>query len=185
MQNEWIEYEGYYLPFVNELLAHLAAIRELVFVIDGSEVGHECITLMISLIYRKRALPITWLVVKGCKGHLPERVHLDLLPNCRQSCPKTVTWCFWEMENLTGSNFRRPCKPKGGAMCVAQPRILSSTKKDRRFSFEDLFLQVDDQICIPQVWFTKEGYGPVTVIAQVGTGVCSSRLSGDQFRIAR
>ena len=72
IQNERIEYEGFYLPFVSELLAHLAQIRELVFVIDGSEVGHECITLMISLIYGKRALPITWLVVKGCKGHLPE-----------------------------------------------------------------------------------------------------------------
>jgi hypothetical protein len=38
----------------------------------GSEVGHGCITLMISLLYGKRALPITWLVVKGCKGHLSE-----------------------------------------------------------------------------------------------------------------
>lgn len=73
MQNEGIEYEGFYLPFVSELLAHLASIRELVFVIDGSEVGHECITLMISLIYAKRALPITWLVVKGCKGHFTGR----------------------------------------------------------------------------------------------------------------
>ena len=50
VQNERIEYQGYYLPFVGELLAHLAAIRELVFVIDGSEVGQGCITLMISLI---------------------------------------------------------------------------------------------------------------------------------------
>jgi hypothetical protein len=59
VQNERIEYEGYYLPFVRELLAHLTAIRELVFVIDGSEVGSDCITLMISLLYGKRALPIT------------------------------------------------------------------------------------------------------------------------------
>ena len=34
------------------------------------------------------------------------------------------------------------------------------------FSFTDLFLELDDQFCIPQVWFTKEGYGPVTVIAR-------------------
>jgi hypothetical protein len=60
---------------VRELLAHLAAIRELVFVIDGSEVGSGCITLQTSLLYVKRALPITWLVVKGRKGHLAEQVH--------------------------------------------------------------------------------------------------------------
>ena len=53
VQNERIDYEGYYLPFVRELLAYLAEIRELVFVIDGSEVGHQCITLMISLILWK------------------------------------------------------------------------------------------------------------------------------------
>ena len=34
------------------------------------------------------------------------------------------------------------------------------------FSLDDLFLQINDQICIPQVWFTQEGYGPVTVIAR-------------------
>jgi hypothetical protein len=44
IQNERIEYEGYYLPFVSELLVYLAQARELVFVIDGSEVGHHCIT---------------------------------------------------------------------------------------------------------------------------------------------
>ena len=107
VQNERIEIRRFYLPFVSELLAHLAEIRELVFVIDGSEVGHECITLMISLIYRKRALPITWLVVKGCKGHLPERVHLDLLTHCRLSCPKTLKWCFgrWEFDGISSSDL--------------------------------------------------------------------------------
>ena len=89
VQNERIEYEGYYLPFVRELLVHLAAIRELVFVIDGSEVGHECITLMISLIYHKRALPITWLVVKGRKGHLAKKNSSGFTdPIARDSAPK-------------------------------------------------------------------------------------------------
>jgi hypothetical protein len=55
IQNERIEYESYYLPFVQELLYRLAEIRELVFIIDGSEVGQGCITLMISLLYGKRA----------------------------------------------------------------------------------------------------------------------------------
>ncbi|MHC1732033.1 MAG: transposase [Bacteroidales bacterium] len=138
VQNEWIEYAGFYLPFVSELLSHLAAIRELVFVIDGSEVGHECITLMISLIYGKRALPITWLVVKGRKGHLSEAIHLDLLAQLQAILPEN-------------------CR-------TAKNMILY--EDGRPFSFAELFLQVDDQICIPQVWFTKEGYGPVTVIAQ-------------------
>ena len=39
-------------------------------------------------------------------------------------------------------------------------------KEGRQFSFDDLFLQLDDQICIPQVCFIKEGYGLVTVIVR-------------------
>lgn len=41
LQNERTEYEAYYLPFAQEILAKLAAIRPLVFIIDGSEVGHN------------------------------------------------------------------------------------------------------------------------------------------------
>jgi hypothetical protein len=40
-----------------------------------------------SLIYAKRALPITWLVVKGYKGHLPKHVHPDHMLNKRIPIP--------------------------------------------------------------------------------------------------
>jgi hypothetical protein len=33
IQNERIDYEGYYLPFVRELLVNLAPIRQLIFII--------------------------------------------------------------------------------------------------------------------------------------------------------
>jgi hypothetical protein len=36
-------------------------------------------TLMISLIYAKRAIPIAWLVVEGTKGHLPAETPVALL----------------------------------------------------------------------------------------------------------
>ena len=36
---------------------------------------------------------------------------------------------------------------------------------DHLFSFNDLLDQPDDLVSVPNVWFTKEGYGPVTVIA--------------------
>ena len=39
IQNERVDYEGYYLPFVSRLLISLAQIRELVFIIDGVKLG--------------------------------------------------------------------------------------------------------------------------------------------------
>ena len=166
VQNERIEYEGFYLPFVKELLAHLAAIRELVFVIDGSEVGQQCITLMISLIYGKRALPITWLVVKGCKGHLPEKVHLDLLTQLQAILPKNCQKVFLGDGEFDGIELQAALQVKGWRYVCRTAKNTQLYEDGRPFSFEDLFLQRGDQICIPQVWFTREGYGPVTVIAE-------------------
>ncbi len=166
VQNERIELEGFYLPFVSELLAYLAEIRELVFVIDGSEVGHQCITLMISLIYRKRALPITWLVVKGCKGHLPERVHLDLLTQLQAILPKSCQMVFLGDGEFDGIELQAALQTKGWRYVCRTAKNTQLYEAGYQFSFGDLFLQVDDQICIPQVWFTKEGYGPVMVVAR-------------------
>jgi hypothetical protein len=42
----------------------------LVLAIDGSDIGRGCVTLMVSVIYQRRALPLVWVVVKGKKGHL-------------------------------------------------------------------------------------------------------------------
>ena len=166
VQNERIEYEGFYLPFVSELLAHLAAIHELVFVIDGSEVGQGCITLMISLIYGKRALPITWLVVKGRKGHLPERVHLDLLTQLQDILPPNCQMVFIGDGEFDGIELQAALQAKEWRYVCRTAKNTQLYEEGRQFSFEDLALQRDDQICIPQVWFTKEGYGPVMVIAR-------------------
>lgn len=166
IQNERVDYSAYYLPFVQELLVNLANIRELVFVIDGSEVGQDCITLMISLIYGHRALPITWLVVKGCKGHLPEQVHLDLLAHLQEILPENCSVIFLGDGEFDGIDLQ-------AALQETQFRYVCRTAKntqlfeaDERFTFAELGLRPGDQIALPNVWVTREGYGPVTVIAR-------------------
>jgi len=68
----------YYLPFVAQVLAHLSGLS-LVVSLDGSEVGRGCMTLMVSLIYQRRAIPLVWLVVARPKGHLSAQEHISLL----------------------------------------------------------------------------------------------------------
>ena len=128
IQNERVDYEAYYLPFVEELLYRLASIRELVFIIDGSEVGQSCITLMISLVYGKRALPITWLVVKGRKGHLPEQVHLELLGQLQEILPPNAQSIFLGDGEFDGSSCKRRWKRWQCTTFVELPRIRASTK---------------------------------------------------------
>jgi hypothetical protein len=166
IQNERVDYSAYYLPFVRELLVNLAQIRELVLIIDGSEVGHECITLMISLVYGHRALPITWLVVKGCKGHLSEDIHLELLTQLAEILPagcQPILLGDGEFDGielqsaLQMLNFRYVCRTAKNTQLF---------EEDEPFSFADLGLTPGDQIALPNIWVTREGYGPVTVIAR-------------------
>jgi hypothetical protein len=165
IQNERIDYEGYYLPFVLDLLTSLAQIRELVFIIDGSEVGHHCITLMISVIYGKRALPITWLVVKGCKGHLSEQLHLDLLNQLQAILPENCQAIFLGDGEFDGIQLQEALKSLGLQYVCRTAKNTQLYEDGLPFTFVDLLVRPDDLISIPNVWFTREGYGPVTVIA--------------------
>ena len=77
-KNENITYETHMLPFVTDILSNLTEYT-LVFAIDGSGVGRNCVTLIVSLIYKKRAIPLIWVVREGKKGHFPAGIHIELL----------------------------------------------------------------------------------------------------------
>ena len=184
VQNERIDYEGYYLPFVWDLLTSLAQIRELVFIIDGSEVGHHCITLMISLIYGKRALPITWLVVKGCKGHLPEQLHLDLLTQLQAILPKNCQAIFLGDGEFDGIQLQEALKSLGLQYVCRTAKNTQLYEDGLPFNFVDLLVIPGDLISIPNVWFTREGYGPVTVIAWWEAGYLEPIFLVTNFELA-
>ena len=168
IQNARVDYAGYYLPFVRPLLDNLAQIRELVFIIDGSEVGQGCITLMISLIYGHRAVPITWLVVKGRKGHLSEQVHLELLSQLAAILPENCQAVFLGDGEFDGIQLQAALQALQLRYVVRTAKNTQLYEDDRLFSFSELGLRPGDQISIPNVSFTKEGYGPVLVIARWG-----------------
>ena len=166
IQNERVDYEGYYLPFVQQLLVHLASIRELVFVIDGSEVGHACITLMISLIYGHRAIPITWLVVKGRKGHLSESLHLELLSQLKAILPQNAQAIFLGDGEFDGIELQMALQALNMHYVCRTAKNTQLFEDDHLFSFAELCLSPGEMLSIPNVWFTREGYGPVTIIAR-------------------
>lgn len=77
-QQRALNAEVIYLPFVQYLLTALAH-QSLLLVMDGSQVGRGRTVLMISVGYKKRALPLAWLVYKGKKGHTTAQRHIEAL----------------------------------------------------------------------------------------------------------
>lgn len=163
LKNKRTSYEAHYLPFAQEILRNLAKIRPLVFMIDGSDVGHDCITLMISLVYRKRALPIVWLVVEGSKGHLPEMLHLELFEILQMVLPENYQAIFLGDGEFDGVELQAAVQSLGWSY-VCRTAKNAQLYEDGAFSFNELLLRPGDCVSIPNTYFTAQAYGPITVI---------------------
>jgi hypothetical protein len=164
ISNKRVDYEIYFLPFAQPILASLAKIRPLVFVMDGSEVGHHCITLMVSLIYQKRALPIAWMVVEGSKGHLPEATHLKLLGQLKTLLPTACPAIFLGDGEFDGIDLQAALQEPEWAYVCRTAKNVQLYEAGEPFSFVDLLLRPGDCLGIANVQFTRRAYGPVTVI---------------------
>lgn len=83
LENHFIDFDSYYLPYVSDLLTQITKAmpgdEAVKLVIDGSKMGNAHMALMISLIYKGRSIPIVWLVKKKPKGHFTTQTHLELV----------------------------------------------------------------------------------------------------------
>ncbi len=165
MQNENIEVQQYFLPFVNCLLESFTSLNiPLVLAIDGSVVGKGCMCLMISLLYKNRALPLAWCVVKQPKGHMSEALHIDLLREVKAMVPdqKEVIvlgdgefdGIFW-LKEIEISGWQYVCRTAIDSILI---------EDGEKFNFKRLSTNGDDYFALPQVKFTHRGYGPLQAI---------------------
>jgi hypothetical protein len=164
LKNERCGYEAYYLSFVQEILAKLACIRPLVFMIDGSEVGHGCITLLISLVYRQRSLPIVWLVVEGSKGHLPASLHLELLEKLQLVLPEEYQAIFLGDGEFDGVELQAALQALNWHYVCRTAKNALLQEDGLAFAFKDLPLHPGACFSIPNLAFTAQAYGPITAI---------------------
>lgn len=171
LQNEGITAETYFLPFISSLLAGLAnASGPLVLAIDGSEVGRNCLALVISVIYKKRALPLVWVVVQGNKGHFPEATHLQLVQAVAPLIPEESQVIFLGDGEFDGIHLQAWLAEKQWEyVCRTASNRLLNDDGDW-FSLKEVHLAAGDLITIPDVGFTQANYDPVLVVAwwQVG-----------------
>lgn len=83
LENYFIDFETYYLPYINSLLEQIIAVmpknEAIKLVIDGSKMGNAHMALMVSIIYKGRGIPIMWFVEKKPKGHFTAQTHVELI----------------------------------------------------------------------------------------------------------
>ena len=87
VDNDHLEVELTYSIFVKLIFAGLDPEEPLVFSLDSTKTGAACVTLMVSLGYGSRALPVCWLTIKGRKGHTAQQIQLTLLQALKALIP--------------------------------------------------------------------------------------------------
>jgi hypothetical protein len=156
------EQEIYLMPFAAELLTKLAA-STLVLIIDGSDVGRNCVTLMLSVRYRGRALPLGWLVISGKKGHFSEERHLQLVSAVQKLVPAGADVVFLGDGEFDGTELQEKLEEFGWKhVCrTAKNAILFDGQE---FSFQELRVEPGDCLSVEDVLFTRQRYGPLLAV---------------------
>jgi len=164
LQNTTITQQSYFAPFAKGLLSTLAS-QPLILVIDGSTVGRGCQCLMLSVVYRNRALPMGWIVFEGRKGHSSQTRHLELLQQVKPLIPADATVILLGDGEFDGVEVLQQLDTWGwGYVCrTAKNAILY--EDNTRFSYSDWGADQGECHALPQVAFTDAHYGPVMAIA--------------------
>jgi len=153
--NGHVSLQGYFLPFVQALLAVLCA-NPIAIAIDGSVVGRNCITLMASVVYKNRALPICWLVVTGSKGHFKESVHMELVNQLKDIIPATARVVFLGDGEFDGSNLIRLIQQYGWSFVLRTSKNRMLIEQDDPFSFRHICpVHHEEYFWIPNVRFDQ------------------------------
>lgn len=167
-QNAHITFDLYFLPFVQPLLERLAAVRPLVLVMDGSAVARGCVTLMVSVLYAHRAIPIGWLVIEGAKGHFPTETHLALVREVQARVPATATVIFLGDGEFDSPDLQAEVNGYGWEYVCRTAKNIQFLSDDAWSSLADLDVTRGQRRFRKEVAFTKAAYGPVMVIAWWG-----------------
>ena len=80
LANSVIDVRSWYKPIAKVWLqTQFERVGEIRLIVDGTKVGFGHQLLMISLAYRKRAVPIAWSWVKNVRGHSSGKQQVSLL----------------------------------------------------------------------------------------------------------
>src|SRR5215210_2979826 len=143
VKNEKITQQLYWLPFIRPLLGQLSRHgKGLTLIIDGSVVGRGCVALVVGVVYAGRALPVSWLVVEGKKGHFSQDQHLELLAQVKPLIPTGIPVTFLGDGEFDGTRWQEQLAWENWyyVMRTAKNTQLYLRAEDRWVSYEALGL---------------------------------------------
>jgi hypothetical protein len=165
--NDKIDLDVYFMPFAEALLFCLG-LQEIILAMDGSTVGQGCITLMVNVIYKKRALPLAYIVIEGKKGHFPEESHIALLKEIHSIIPEFAQRVIFLGDGeFDGVALQQTLKDWNWLYVCRTGINVKIYIHDEPCDIEDTigcFLTPGYYYDVKNVLFTHKKYGPVMVV---------------------
>lgn len=143
----------------------LSESGELEIIIDGSKVGKGCMCLMFSVVYKGRAIPLIWKVVKKKKGHFKELEHVNLLIRLKAIVPEDVKVTILGDGEFDGVKWQEKIQFYSWqyVLRTAKNTILENTDGEE-FRPEQVGIKRGESLLIEDLRFSSEKYGPVKVL---------------------
>jgi Transposase DDE domain len=163
VKSEAITPEAVWLPFARAVVEGLAH-APLTILLDGSVAGRGCVVLMASVLYRGRAIPLLWTVVKGKKGHLPEELHCALIERLQQLIPPGATVVLLGDGEFDGIALQTVIRTAGWDYVCRTASNITIYAQERSFAVGALPLQPGAAVAVADVEMTLARYGPVLLI---------------------
>jgi hypothetical protein len=163
--NDSIREEVYFLPYAEVLLRHVA-LQTVVLVMDGSGVGRGCCALMMHVIYKGRALPLTWRVRQCPKGHWPEDLHIALVELVLELIPAGTKVVFLGDGEFDGMKLQETMHEAGWWYACRTSKGNTATWDDETFHVDELgaCIKPGRLIELKEVALTRDAYGPVLLL---------------------
>lgn len=165
LQNENIVVKTEFNPFWELILSALSQ-SQLVLAIDSTKVGGGCICLMVSVVYKSRALPVCWVVFKGRKGHSSTDIQLALMKTLKSLLPAEQAIILLGDGEFDGSElvtwFEQQTTWR--YVCRTANRLLIEHQNDWR-PLAEIELAPEEETFLTDTLFTQTGQvGPVNIL---------------------
>ena len=165
IKNEHVTYEAHYLPFIEVIIASLG-LTEFRLSIDSSQVGRNCLVLVIGLVYKKRVIPLVWVVYQGVKGHSSVETQLALLERVRALLPEGAQVILTGDAEFDGTgviSWLAAHPTWHYALRTAKNIKVKLAKEADEAALQDLAPPSGQDKFLTGVYFTQQAVGPVNM----------------------
>jgi hypothetical protein len=173
LNSKWTDITVHFTPYIVPIIVSLSKQGLLVLAIDGSAIGSKCMTLMVSIIWRGRAIPICWLVRQAPKGHFPQEMHVSLVEQV-DALLKSIIQCPCRIVLLgdgefDGTDLQQACLDQGWDYVLKTAKNTLMADNPQMENASKTGDVIPDQgychLMFPQMYINnQEGYGPVNVV---------------------